>query len=117
MKKTIAEISLEFDLTEESRMDDLCHTYKDDARVGVQNLIKKAIKKQNELRTERERIKKLEIYERKYEHLGYVCGIDEVGRGPLAGPVVAGAVILPKDCQILYLNDSNSHCFLDMYLT
>lgn len=106
MKKTIAEISLEFDLTEESRMDDLCHTYKDDARVGVQNLIKKAIKKQNELRTERERIKKLEIYERKYEHLGYVCGIDEVGRGPLAGPVVAGAVILPKDCQILYLNDS-----------
>ena len=35
-----------------------------------------------------------------------VCGIDEVGRGPLAGPVVAGAVILPEDCQILYLNDS-----------
>ena len=40
------------------------------------------------------------------KHLGYVCGIDEVGRGPLAGPVVACAVILPKDCQILYLNDS-----------
>ena len=37
---------------------------------------------------------------------GFVCGIDEVGRGPLAGPVVAGAVILPKDCSILYLNDS-----------
>ena len=36
----------------------------------------------------------------------HICGIDEVGRGPLAGPVVAGAVILPKDCDILYINDS-----------
>ena len=45
-------------------------------------------------------------FERKYEDLGYVCGIDEVGRGPFAGPVVAAAVILPKDCDILYLNDS-----------
>ena len=35
-----------------------------------------------------------------------ICGIDEAGRGPLAGPVVAGAVILPKDCEILFLNDS-----------
>lgn len=45
-------------------------------------------------------------FEREYGDAGYICGIDEVGRGPLAGPVVAGAVILPKDCSILYLNDS-----------
>lgn len=52
------------------------------------------------------RTESLKEYERQYEALGYVCGIDEVGRGPLAGPVVVGAVILPKDCKILYLNDS-----------
>ena len=45
-------------------------------------------------------------FEYKYAHCTYICGIDEAGRGPLAGPVAAAAVILPKDCEILYLNDS-----------
>ena len=45
-------------------------------------------------------------YEKEYGVYSYICGIDEAGRGPLAGPVVAGAVILPKDCRILYINDS-----------
>ena len=45
-------------------------------------------------------------FEHQYGGYGAVCGIDEVGRGPLAGPVVAGAVILSPDCEILYLNDS-----------
>ena len=45
-------------------------------------------------------------FEREYSDYQYICGVDEVGRGPLAGPVVAGAVILPKDCGLLYLNDS-----------
>lgn len=48
----------------------------------------------------------MRAYEEQYGHLGYICGIDEVGRGPFAGPVVAGAVILPRDCRILYINDS-----------
>lgn len=48
----------------------------------------------------------LKFFENKYSDYNYICGIDEVGRGPLAGPVVAGAVILPKDCDILYINDS-----------
>lgn len=45
-------------------------------------------------------------YEYTYQARAHICGIDEAGRGPLAGPVVAAAVVLPKDCRILYLNDS-----------
>ncbi len=68
---------------------------------------KKLTNKQKEkLEKEILRTEGLKEFERQYEYLGYVCGIDEVGRGPLAGPVVAGAVILPKDSKILYLNDS-----------
>lgn len=52
------------------------------------------------------RLEGMLAYERQYGWASEICGIDEAGRGPLAGPVVAGAVILPKDCKILYLNDS-----------
>ena len=62
--------------------------------------------KGDKLEAEIKRIEALKQYEKEYEHLGYVCGIDEVGRGPFAGPVVACAVILPKDCSILSINDS-----------
>lgn len=63
---------------------------------------KKALK----LAQEKERIENMCVYEKEYEGFSYICGIDEAGRGPLAGPVVAGAVVLPKDCRILYVNDS-----------
>lgn len=63
-------------------------------------------RKQEKLQKERERLEAMRSFEHQYEGYGAVCGIDEVGRGPLAGPVVAGAVILPSDCEILYLNDS-----------
>ncbi len=63
-------------------------------------------KRQEKLQAELTRLESMKAYEREYESAGLICGIDEAGRGPLAGPVVAAAVILPKDCQILYLNDS-----------
>ena len=52
------------------------------------------------------RLEEMKAYEKENAQYELICGIDEAGRGPLAGPVAAGAVILPKDCQILYLNDS-----------
>lgn len=58
------------------------------------------------LEKELARLEVMKEYERKYASCQWICGIDEAGRGPLAGPVAAAAVILPKDCTILYLNDS-----------
>lgn len=63
-------------------------------------------KQQEKLEKELARLKAMSVYEEQYASCSYICGIDEVGRGPLAGPVMAGAVILPKDHTILYLNDS-----------
>ena len=104
--KSIQEMRTEVQNAAETELDDLCALYLEDERKGVQALIGKARKQQEKLEAERARIEKMKAYEYQYEHLGYACGIDEAGRGPLAGPVVAGAVILPKDCRLLYLNDS-----------
>jgi len=62
--------------------------------------------KGEKLEAELKRLEALKEYEKEYEKFGFVAGIDEVGRGPFAGPVVACCVILPKDCNILYINDS-----------
>lgn len=79
-----------------------------DERGGVKTLVEKARKKIAAYEAEVVRTEKMYAFEKKYYDLGakYICGIDEVGRGPLAGPVVTAAVILPKDEKILYLNDS-----------
>ena len=80
--------------------------YETDERSGVAALVKKARKQIDDYEKELLRTEGMKEYEKKYGEYSYICGIDEVGRGPLAGPVVAGAVILPRDCDILYLNDS-----------
>ncbi|MCL2718756.1 MAG: ribonuclease HII [Lachnospiraceae bacterium] len=84
----------------------LINEYRTDERAGVRKLFEQAEKKISERQAEIDRMIMMSRYEREYAHYGLVCGIDEVGRGPLAGPVVAGAVILPENCHILYLNDS-----------
>lgn len=106
MSKRIGEIKAEFETAGEETLDVLLKEYEDDTRSGVQNLLVKYKRKLEKLNAERERLKQMRQFENTYEQFDYICGIDEVGRGPLAGPVVAGAVILPKDCNILWINDS-----------
>lgn len=105
-QKTISAINKEFQQASIEKRQELYEQYNEDARDGVQKLIAKYKKQELRLQQERERLETMREFEHRYEHMGWVCGIDEAGRGPLAGPVVAGAVILPKDCEILYLNDS-----------
>ena len=106
MEQKIQKIKEIFQAATVEELPELLSAYETDERAGVQTLLKSARKRIDALEKEKRRTESLKVYERQYEAYGYICGIDEVGRGPLAGPVVAGAVILPRDCQILYLNDS-----------
>ena len=104
--KNIGDIKAQYQAASVDELPEFIEAYKEDERAGVQKLVASANKQLQDLEKEKERIYKLQEFERKYGEYEFICGIDEVGRGPLAGPVVAGAVILPKDCDILYINDS-----------
>ena len=106
MAETIGNIKKKLETATGNERKELIQLYSCDERQGVQKLIEKYQKEQVKLQAEIARIEKMKEFEYKYSQYSYICGIDEVGRGPLAGPVVAGAVILPKDENILYLNDS-----------
>lgn len=84
----------------------LIKKYSDDLRSGVISLCAQYSRRLAAYETEIKRLEDMKRYEKKYKEYRYICGIDEVGRGPLAGPVMACAIILPKDIDILYLNDS-----------
>ncbi len=106
MEKKITDIKAVFQAAGTDRLPELILEYEKDERSGVKALVQAAGKKLEALEKEKARTECMKHFEYEYGHAGVLCGIDEAGRGPLAGPVVAGAVILPKDCDILYLNDS-----------
>ena len=105
-KKSISQIKEEFEQADAAQRAVLYEVYSFDDRAGVKKLVSAYRKKEEALQKERMRLEDMRSFEHKYSTYSLICGIDEAGRGPLAGPVVAGAVILPKDCEILYLNDS-----------
>lgn len=101
IKEELASISIE----SEETVRDFIKKYSDDGRSGVQSVLESAEKQLQRLKAERARSHALYEYERKY-NVKYIAGIDEVGRGPLAGPVVTCCLILPSDRELLWLNDS-----------
>ena len=82
-------------------------SYSTSDKAGILKLVEKAKKEMSFIDSEIERVGKMMEFENKYSDEYYaICGCDEVGRGPFAGPVVTAAVILPKDIIIPYINDS-----------
>ena len=106
--KTVKEIKTHLEECPLENLEEVLLQYEKDERKGVQKLLESFRKKQDAHRKELERLETLLFYERTCYKKGYelVAGVDEVGRGPLAGPVVAAAVILPPNCKIEGINDS-----------
>ena len=102
----ISEIKTILETTSFNELPEKLSYFENDGREGVKKLIVRARKRLEDYEKELLRTEQMKQYEKEYGEYSYICGIDEVGRGPLAGPVVAAAVILPKDCNILYINDS-----------
>lgn len=103
LKEKIKEIDIE-------EYGEYIESLKQDDRKAAQKLALSLEKKLKAYNMEVQRIKNVKEYENYLYSKGYefIAGIDEVGRGPLAGPVVTAAVIMPKDSEILYVNDSKS---------
>lgn len=102
----ISDIQSIFENTKDNDITAVISRYIEDERAGVIKLIQKYQKISDTYYKENKRLEKMLVYERQYAQYEYIAGIDEAGRGPLAGPVIACAVILPKDCKIRYVNDS-----------
>ncbi|PKR87040.1 ribonuclease HII [Heyndrickxia camelliae] len=104
---TIKEIALKLEQVN-SLKDSFLEEIKKDTRKGVQNLWKKKVNALNKEELEREHFLEMMKYENEIKAEGFklIAGIDEVGRGPLAGPVVAAAVILSDSFYLPGINDS-----------
>ena len=104
--ESISQIRDRIKICPEEELAKLLAEYEADSRDGVQKLLATGKKRLAAYEKELARTEEMWHYERLYPDREYIGGIDEVGRGPLAGPVVAACVILPKDCNLLYINDS-----------
>jgi ribonuclease HII len=106
-KLTIDEIQNKLAAVEDVK-DPFLLDIQNDSRKGVQQLVKRWMQRKESLEQLKLKLVEMSEYERLYKSQGFtlIAGIDEVGRGPLAGPVVAAAVILPDDFQILGIDDS-----------
>lgn len=104
-RKSISEIKT---LIANSPSQELLQELVNDTRKGVQNLLIQYKKREDKKQVELKKFKQRFNYEQAFWKEGkqLVCGVDEVGRGPLAGPVVAAAVILPHDFDLIEVNDS-----------
>jgi ribonuclease HII len=83
---------------------------KGDGRAGVRALARKLVRSRERDKAERDRLAALAVMEEKFRAEGspVIAGVDEAGRGPLAGPVVAAAVVLPEGILLTGLNDSKA---------
>ena len=93
----IGEIKCEIQAAEPGEYATLFEKYKEDTRSGVKKLLEQLHKKEEAYQKELLRTEKMKEFEHKYEDLGYVCGIDEVGRGPLAGPCCSGGCYFAQE--------------------
>lgn len=108
MAESISEIKNIYSRTDIKDLPEFIESLKNDNRKGVLSIINSANKKYNAYLEEMERLKAITYYENQCRQNGYklIAGIDEVGRGPLAGPVVTAAVILKENDLIEGINDS-----------
>lgn len=103
---TIGEIKKIFDGTEMAELPGVLMQFGSDSRAGVKKLVEAYKKRYEKAHEEAGRLEAMLCFERRYRHFGFVCGVDEAGAGPFAGPVSAAAVILPENCIIEGLDDS-----------
>ncbi len=107
MLKTVKEIEEILKNTAYKDIPEAAEVFENDERSSVKKAVLAALKRYNKYLDEEERLRELMIYEEELysEGKSYICGVDEVGRGPLAGPVVTAVVVLKSGLSVPFIND------------